>query len=71
MLKDIFLAQPSWKISILRYFNPIGAHLSGMIGDSPEHPLNLLPYIQKVAIGQKPYLDVFGNNWNTPDGTGK
>ncbi|XP_053993025.1 uncharacterized protein LOC128884046 [Hylaeus volcanicus] len=70
MLKDIFLARPNWKISILRYFNPIGAHPSGMIGDSPEHTLNLLPYIQKVAIGHKPYLDVFGTNWNTPDGTG-
>lgn len=71
ILQDIFLSDNSWKISILRYFNPVGAHPSGLIGESPDTPLNLLPYIQQVAVGRRPALNVFGSDWNTPDGTGE
>lgn len=70
MLKDIFLSDNSWKIIFLRYFNPIGAHESGLIGEDPSGiPNNLMPYISQVAIGKLPKLIVFGNNYNTPDGT--
>jgi len=70
ILQDLYKSDPSWKISILRYFNPVGAHPSGRIGESPSQPNNLLPYIQQVAVGRRPQLSVFGNDYNTPDGTG-
>ncbi len=71
MLKDIFKADNSWNIALLRYFNPVGAHKSGLIGENPNGiPNNLVPYIAKVALGQLPELSVFGNDYPTPDGTG-
>ncbi len=71
ILKDLYAADPSWRISILRYFNPVGAHASGTLGENPAGiPNNLMPYIAQVAIGQRPYLNVFGNDYPTPDGTG-
>lgn len=64
-------AQPSWKVAILRYFNPVGAHASGLIGEDPDGiPNNLMPYIAQVATGQRPLLQVFGSDYPTPDGTG-
>ncbi|CDI87724.1 UDP-glucose 4-epimerase, putative [Eimeria praecox] len=68
---DVYTADNSWKISILRYFNPVGAHPSGLIGESPDQPNNLLPVIQHVAVGRKKCLQVYGNDWETPDGTGR
>lgn len=71
ILKDVWASDPEWSVSILRYFNPIGAHKSGLIGEDPKGiPNNLLPYIVKVAAGKLPHLNVFGNDYNTPDGTG-
>ncbi len=71
MLRDLYAADPDWRISILRYFNPIGAHPCGEIGEHPSGvPGNLLPYISQVAIGQREYLEIFGNDYPTPDGTG-
>ena len=71
ILKDIWVADKEWSVSILRYFNPIGAHKSGMIGENPRGiPNNLLPYVAKVAAGQLPFLSVFGNDYDTKDGTG-
>ncbi|KAH0481945.1 MAG: uncharacterized protein KVP18_002463 [Porospora cf. gigantea A] len=70
MLQDLFTADKEWRISILRYFNPVGCHPSGRIGESPDQPMNLLPYIQQVAVGRKDSLKVFGNDWPTRDGTG-
>ena len=71
ILEDLAAADPEWSISILRYFNPIGAHKSGMIGEDPRGiPNNLLPYIVKVSAGKLPQLNVFGNDYNTHDGTG-
>jgi UDP-glucose 4-epimerase len=71
ILKDLFTADPSWRISILRYFNPVGAHTSGELGEDPMGiPNNLMPYIAQVAIGQRPHLNVFGNDYPTADGTG-
>ena len=71
ILKDVWVADPEWSVSVLRYFNPIGAHRTGMIGENPRGiPNNLLPYIAKVAAGQLPCLSVFGNDYDTPDGTG-
>ncbi len=71
ILKDIYKADNSWDICILRYFNPIGAHESGLIGEKPNGiPNNLMPYITKVAVGQLKELSIFGNDYNTPDGTG-
>jgi len=65
------LADPTWSVSVLRYFNPIGAHASGLIGEDPcGIPNNLLPYVSKVAEGQLPILYVHGNDYPTPDGTG-
>ena len=70
MLRDLHLAQPHWGISILRYFNPIGAHQSGMIGEAPQDvPNNLLPYVAQVAVGRRAELQVFGDDYPTPDGT--
>lgn len=71
ILQDIYIADSEWSISILRYFNPIGAHESGMIGEDPNGiPNNLMPYITKVAIGELEELRVFGNTYETTDGTG-
>jgi len=70
-MNDYAASKPSNVMIALRYFNPIGAHTSGLIGEDPNDiPNNLLPYIQKVAIGHLPHLRVFGNDYDTPDGTG-
>ncbi|HED12362.1 MAG TPA: UDP-glucose 4-epimerase GalE [Gammaproteobacteria bacterium] len=71
MLKDLYRSDPAWNISILRYFNPVGAHCSGLIGESPQGiPNNLMPYISQVAVGKLSALAVFGNDYPTTDGTG-
>ena len=71
MLRDLFAADAGWGISILRYFNPLGAHESGLIGEDPNGiPNNLLPYVVGVAAGQYPCLNIFGDDYDTPDGTG-
>ena len=71
ILKDIWVADNEWSVSILRYFNPIGAHKSGLIGENPRGiPNNLLPYVAKVAAGQLPCLSVYGDDYDTKDGTG-
>jgi UDP-glucose 4-epimerase len=71
MLRDVALADARWRMAILRYFNPVGAHESGLMGEDPNGiPNNLLPYIAQVAVGQLPELAVFGNDYPTPDGTG-
>jgi len=71
ILKDLFVSDNEWSVSVLRYFNPIGAHKSGLIGEDPKGiPNNLLPYITQVALGKREYLSVFGNDYNTHDGTG-
>ena len=71
ILKDLFVSDNEWSVSVLRYFNPIGAHNSGLIGEDPKGiPNNLLPYITQVASGKREYLSVFGNDYNTHDGTG-
>lgn len=71
MLRDIYYADNSWNIGILRYFNPVGAHISGLIGEEPNGiPNNLMPYITKVAIGELKEVSVFGNDYDTIDGTG-
>lgn len=71
ILKDVYASDNSWDIIILRYFNPVGAHESGLIGEDPKGiPNNLMPYIAKVAIKELKELSVFGNDYNTPDGTG-
>jgi UDP-glucose 4-epimerase len=71
MLRDLFAGDPSWSIGILRYFNPIGAHESGLIGEDPRGvPNNLLPFVAQVAVGRRDRLNVFGGDYDTPDGTG-
>lgn len=71
ILRDQHVAAPNWSIAILRYFNPVGAHDSGMIGESPLGvPNNLLPFVAQVAVGRRPHLNVWGNDYPTPDGTG-
>lgn len=71
VLADLYLTQPEWRIGRLRYFNPVGAHESGLIGENPKGiPNNLLPYISQVARGRRDVLNVFGNDYPTPDGTG-
>ena len=71
ILQDLCHADPSWSAVLLRYFNPIGAHESGLIGESPNGiPNNLLPYIAQVADGVLPELKVYGDDYDTPDGTG-
>jgi UDP-glucose 4-epimerase len=71
ILRDLYRSDPSWRISILRYFNPVGAHASGELGEDPRGvPNNLLPYIAQVAVGRLPHLRVFGNDYPTDDGTG-
>lgn len=70
-LRDIVTADSGWKVVSLRYFNPIGAHESGLLGENPNGiPNNLVPYIAQVAVGKLPHLRVFGNDYDTPDGTG-
>lgn len=71
ILQDLYKADNEWSIVLLRYFNPIGAHESGLIGENPNGiPNNLMPYITQVAIGKLPQLSVYGNDYDTPDGTG-
>ena len=71
ILKDVSIADPSLNIAILRYFNPVGAHESGLLGENPRGiPNNLMPYISQVSVGQLKELNIFGNDYNTKDGTG-
>jgi UDP-glucose 4-epimerase len=71
ILRDIYVSDNNWGIALLRYFNPIGAHESGLIGEDPNgKPNNLMPYITQVAIGKRDKLSVFGDDYDTPDGTG-
>ncbi|MDA1332512.1 MAG: UDP-glucose 4-epimerase GalE [Proteobacteria bacterium] len=71
MLNDVAVSDAGWRIACLRYFNPVGAHESGLIGENPHGaPNNLMPFITQVAAGQRPALSVFGNDYPTPDGTG-
>jgi UDP-glucose 4-epimerase len=71
MLRDVALADPSWRIALLRYFNPVGAHESGLIGEEPNGiPNNLLPYVAQVAEGRREFLSVYGDDYPTADGTG-
>ena len=71
ILRDIYISDNTWKIILLRYFNPVGAHKSGLIGEDPNGiPNNLMPYISQVAIGKREYLSVFGGDYATNDGTG-
>jgi UDP-glucose 4-epimerase len=71
MLRDLYRSDPSWHLSILRYFNPVGAHASGLIGEDPQGtPNNLLPFVAQVAVGRREFLNVWGNDYPTPDGTG-
>ncbi|MEO7399293.1 MAG: UDP-glucose 4-epimerase GalE [Polaromonas sp.] len=71
MLAALGVADASWRIGVLRYFNPVGAHPGGQIGEDPSGPPNnLMPYVAQVAVGKRPYLNVYGNDYATPDGTG-
>ena len=71
MLRDVHRAHPDWRIAILRYFNPVGAHESGLIGEDPQGiPNNLMPYVAQVAVGRREYLNVWGSDYPTHDGTG-
>lgn len=71
ILQDLAAAEPDWGIGVLRYFNPVGAHKSGEIGEDPQGiPDNLFPYVSQVAVGRREKLQVFGNDYETPDGTG-
>ncbi|MBP6898255.1 UDP-glucose 4-epimerase [Pseudacidovorax sp. 1753] len=71
VLADLCTAEPDWRVARLRYFNPVGAHESGLIGEDPQGiPNNLMPYVAQVAVGQRTELSVFGNDYPTPDGTG-
>ncbi len=71
MLRDIAHSDSVWKVALLRYFNPVGAHESGLIGEDPRGiPNNLMPYVAQVAVGRRPHLSVFGGDYPTPDGTG-
>ncbi len=70
ILKDIYNADNEWSLVLLRYFNPVGAHESGLIGEAPSFPNNLMPYISQVAVGKREFLSVFGDCYDTPDGTG-
>ena len=70
MCQELQKAEPDFSVVLLRYFNPVGAHESGLIGENPAGiPNNLMPYITQVAVGKLPYLNIFGNDYNTPDGT--
>lgn len=71
ILRDVAHADEGWTVALLRYFNPVGAHVSGLIGEDPRGiPNNLMPYIAQVAVGRRPHLNVFGGDYPTPDGTG-
>lgn len=71
VLRDVAHAEPGWRIALLRYFNPVGAHASGTLGEDPRDiPNNLMPYIAQVAVGRRDRLQVFGDDYDTPDGTG-
>ena len=71
ILTDVGRADPAWRVALLRYFNPVGAHESGLIGEDPRGiPNNLMPYIAQVAVGKRERLQVFGDDYDTPDGTG-
>ena len=71
ILRDLQRSDPSWAVALLRYFNPVGAHESGLIGEDPRGtPNNLMPYVTQVAVGKRARLQVFGNDYDTPDGTG-
>lgn len=71
IMKDVVLADPSWNVTLLRYFNPVGAHKSGEIGEDPRGvPNNLMPYISQVLVGTRSMLSVYGNDYDTRDGTG-
>jgi UDP-glucose 4-epimerase len=71
ILRDLQNADPAWRVALLRYFNPVGAHESGTIGEDPRGtPNNLMPYVAQVAVGKRPRLQVFGADYDTPDGTG-
>jgi UDP-glucose 4-epimerase len=72
ILQDLANSDPQWSVALLRYFNPVGAHESGLIGEDPNGiPNNLMPYIMQVASGKLPYLNIFGNDYDTRDGTGE
>ena len=71
MMSDLAAAEADWSVTLLRYFNPVGAHPSGLLGEDPQGiPNNLMPYIAQVAVGRRPHLTVFGTDYPTPDGTG-
>src|SRR5690606_3155579 len=71
ILENLYKSEPAWRIARLRYFNPVGAHSSGLIGEAPQGvPNNLMPYVAQVATGRRPKLQVYGNDYGTPDGTG-
>lgn len=71
ILRDVYVSDNTWTIALLRYFNPVGAHKSGLIGEAPKGvPNNLMPYISQVAVGKREFLSVFGDDYNTSDGTG-
>ena len=71
ILRDLTVADPEWSVVLLRYFNPVGAHESGLMGEHPNGiPNNLMPYISQTAVGKRSHLNVFGNDYPTPDGTG-
>ena len=70
IMSDVAAAEPDWRIALLRYFNPVGAHASGTIGEDPQGiPNNLMPFIAQVAVGRRDRLSVFGDDYDTPDGT--
>ena len=72
MLTDLHASDPQWRVVLLRYFNPVGAHPSGTIGEDPKGiPNNLMPFVQQVAVGRRPVLSVYGDDYKTSDGTGK
>lgn len=69
--RDLHRSDPEWQIMLLRYFNPVGAHPSGLLGEDPRGiPNNLMPYVQQVAVERRPTLTVFGSDYSTKDGTG-
>jgi UDP-glucose 4-epimerase len=71
MLRDQFTSDPTWAIAILRYFNPVGAHESGLVGEDPKGvPNNLVPFVAQVAIGRRKQLNIWGGDYDTDDGTG-
>jgi len=71
MLRDLYRSDPAWRMALLRYFNPVGAHPSGLVGEDPSGiPNNLLPFVAQVAVGRRTHLRVMGNDYDTPDGTG-